>query len=184
MGLFSLIRPPHLGLSASRNAEARTSHVRTLSLLKRNSIMTNSTNLACIASLFLAACATTSPQSEGKVIHESLNALTQIVDPLYGTAVIACDATEQLVIERTDSTKEEDTADIIAIRQSCDSIFARFDRVRDLQIEARRTVERIEAGDDVPLSRAYDALNALQTASAEAHAAWQKAHNVLKELIQ
>ena len=59
--------------------------------------------------VLMAACSITQARARG--INDALNVITDVADPSYGMAVTTCDARAQQIIDRADTTQEQDESD-------------------------------------------------------------------------
>ena len=79
--------------------------------------------------------------------HDTLSAITEVADPLYGGTVRTCKSLQMEVVRREGTSYEEDQADIAKIRGICDGIYAAFEAAITAQVEARVAIDAFEAGD-------------------------------------
>lgn len=94
----------------------------------------------CVA---LAGCA----GSPADKAHDTLSAVTEVSDPLYGGAVRGCHALEMEVVNREGTTPAADAESLREIREACDAVFAQFERLIRLQVAARVAIDKFEAGE-------------------------------------
>ena len=127
--------------------------------------------LAFIVSL--AACGGGISEGRAEGMHDVLNVVTDVVDPLYEGAVGTCDATEGYVIQAAESRQEAES-DIAEIRGICDRIFAGFESVRAAQRAARSAVDalRADVSSNERFVSAITAVQALQVAATQAKEIW------------
>jgi len=87
-----------------------------------------------------------------------MNTVTDLSDPVYGLAVVACDSREGVVLSAHTACSPSDApckqtefdekkAEIDEIRADCDKIFASFEALRTAQLTARDLTDKAEAGE-------------------------------------
>lgn len=113
-------------------------------------------------------------------VDRALTATTTVADPLYGTAVAACDGTEAVIVARP-SSYEGDKRDIAQVRAACDLAFAAFEALRRAQAGARLLVHKARStGAKADADAAFAALEALGAAAETARATWEAAARVVQ----
>lgn len=118
-------------------------------------------------------------------MHAVLNTVTDVVDPLSATTVIACDAAEAVVVVRRGTTQAEDEAAMAEIRGHCDRVHAAFEAVRQAQLAARAAVDLARAeGTDEAIERAMKAIGAMHETVQAARGVWETQQSVIREVIE
>lgn len=113
-------------------------------------------------------CAGTAAKARAEGMHEILNIVTDVADPLYGAAVSSCEMAETVASLRGDQSKIE------KIRSGCDKVFAAFESLRDTQLAARAAIEAYLADSTGErLMKALSAVSAVRNAVEHARAIWQ-----------
>lgn len=79
--------------------------------------------------------------------HTVLNHVTDVADPLYALASVACDAKEGAILGEDGPTADEKGSEIAKVRKRCDGIFTGFEALRRAQLVARDLIERATQGD-------------------------------------
>jgi len=106
--------------------------------------------------VLLSGCSLTASRATG--MHEALNVVTDIVDPVYGLSVTSCDARAQTIVDRTGTTEEDDRGDFERLQVICNSIFHSFETLRHVQAAARSAVELAREGNEDAMVEARDLL--------------------------
>jgi len=122
--------------------------------------------------VLVAACSITQARARG--INDALNVITDVADPSYGMAVTTCDARAQQIIDRADTTQEQDESDFERLQNRCNATFEAFQTIRELQQAARAAVESATEGNS-------DALADAQRILIELTEAWAHLKNMLEE---
>ncbi len=117
--------------------------------------------------LLLSAC---SP-SQARDGHQVLNTITDIADPTYQQVVDTCDNLRDLIIERADTTYEQDRTDMDRVHEFCDPTVEGFEALRGTQLTAR---EAIDNGAEAAIAEAVR----------QALAQWPHVQDLLRELCQ
>lgn len=81
-----------------------------------------------VIGLLVAGCA----GGEKPTLKTAIAAAIVTTNAAYVLAVRECDAREKAIVARPVSTIEKDKADIAAVRQICDSIYAAFESARSI----------------------------------------------------
>lgn len=127
--------------------------------------------VACVA-LLPCGCGgggLSSAQATG--MHDGLSAVTDAVDPAYGFAVAACDASEAVIVARAGTTAEQDAHDMADTRAACDRLFHAFEALRQAQLAARAAVDAAALSNDPQLlAHALTAVEAFRSAWVEVRA--------------
>lgn len=137
-----------------------------------------------LAIIFLGSCGGSISESKAADMHQGLNMITDVVDPLYEAAVIGCDSTEKVIVLRT-STREEDERDLAEVRNVCDRTFHAFEAIRQAQVVARAAVSTARAqSTQEAFAPAIEAMAALARAIENARQVWSDAKRMLRRVQQ
>lgn len=130
-----------------------------------------------IALSFLATACASSAKLKSRA-NDVMNRVTDVADPSYSLAVVACDGREGQLIEAC--RKKGDGCDTEELRREvgesrgvCDRIFQGFETLRIAQVHARELVAA--AGED------EDAWSTVLAASEEALGAWKEVRALIME---
>lgn len=110
-----------------------------------------------------------------------LGTVTRIVDPIYASAVTACDQAEKRIVERTGTTEEQDRTDLATVREHCDIAFDAFDAVREAQKAARLAVDLASSGSPETLDEAEAKLVSLAKAAEHAKRSWDATERAIRK---
>lgn len=140
--------------------------------------------LAALAVLSMATgCGASLASQRAEGMHEALNVVSDVADPLYSAATVACDAAEGVVIARQGTTEAQDRLDVARIREACDRAYAGFEALRHGQLAARQAAEVVRGGEDAEAMRhALDAIQELHSAAQAARGTWDEARSVLRDV--
>jgi hypothetical protein len=139
--------------------------------------------LTITLSVSLLGCGGGISQARAEGMHEVLNVVTDVADPLYEASVSTCDATEGYVVRAAESHADGE-AGLAEVRAICDRIFAAFEALRRAQLGARSAVDA--ALEDPSLSErfvsAVTAVQELQRAAQAAKEVWATEKAALEAL--
>lgn len=138
-----------------------------------------------IAGAILAngACAHGGVSQKADGMHEVLNAMTYVIDPLYEASVLACDRVEQSIIERPPSTYKKDKQSLEQVRLACNKAFGAFDEMRVLQKKARSVIDSVRQDLGASISEAEKVVEDLSNAAHNAKTEWTRTTVILKSIV-
>lgn len=131
--------------------------------------------LAALA-VFLAipGCGAAQRADASRALDESLNTITDVVDPAYALLVQTCEARGQAIVDRQGTSYEQDVAAHNLLRRRCTLADDHMQAVRKAQAAARDAAAAFRSG-DVDYSAAIEAL-------ADLRATWDQVRHIIDEL--